>query len=140
MPDRIRIGVDAECGLATVTVQGELNEEGVRGFFDAVFRHPDFKPGMDVLADARDASMDLSAAAMARLIDFFKRNRDRRGLGNDVIVVGSDADYGVGRMIEAYSEDPLPYDVRVFRSMREGLQWLGLESDSAIGEEETEPA
>ena len=140
MPDRVSIGVDAESGLATVVVHGVLTEDGIRGFFDAVLRHPDFVPGMHVLADVRDASMDLSAAAMARLIDFFKRNRGRRGLGNDVIVVGSDVDYGVGRMIEAYTAEPLPYDVRVFRSVREGLQWLVLESESAIGGEETEPA
>jgi len=138
MPDRISIGVDAECGLATVTVQGELNEEGVSGFFDAVFRHPDFKLGMDVLADARDASMDLSAAAMARLIDFFKRHRETRGLGKDVIVVGNDVDYGIGRMIEAYTDEHLPYEVRVFRSMREGLHWLGSRSESATGGEETD--
>ena len=121
-----QIRINAKANLATVTMHGHVTEAALLEVFDAFYGHPDFKPGMHILGDLTDARIDLAAPAMARIIEYLQRHRDKRGTGKEAIVVGSTADYGIGRMIEAYTEDPLPYELRVFLTVEEAHEWMGV--------------
>lgn len=50
------------------------------------------------------------------------------------IVVGSDHDFGMARMLQLRGGDELPHEVSIFRELSEACAWLGVE-ESVVAKE-----
>ena len=132
----IRISIDGAAGLVTHMGSGAVSIGEIEAAFEARLENPDFRPGMKVLWDCREASIStLSADGIHRLIGFNDRYKDARGDGMSAIVVSGDLDYGIGRMFQAYAHD-LPWETMVFRDFNSAIQWLSDPDSGRI----TEPA
>ena len=121
----IRTQVDRAAGVVTHTGTGAISIEEVEAALCARLEDQDFRPGMKVLWDCRDASISsLSAAEMRRLISYHTKHKDDRGGGMTAIVVPRDSDYGTARMLQTYADD-LPWETMVFRDLASALMRLG---------------
>ncbi|WP_319406812.1 STAS/SEC14 domain-containing protein [uncultured Desulfosarcina sp.] len=70
----------------------------------------------------------LSSADIRSLIDFFRKYPNiRPPESKTAILVASDIDFGIGRMISILSDGQVPFKIEVFRSLDQALNWLRLE-------------
>lgn len=70
----------------------------------------------------------LSSADIRSLIDFFQKYPNiRPPESKTAILVASDIDFGIGRMISMISEGQVSFNVEVFRSLENALNWLRLD-------------
>ena len=123
MPVAIR--TDRSKNLATIMVSGvvrlpeliaALNAYGAEG------------PTRNEIYDIRDLSGDrLSSDDIGSLAAYFNRfSPQRRPAGSrTAIVVASDVDYGISRMIALMTEDRVPFEVEIFHSLQAAQDWLG---------------
>jgi hypothetical protein len=120
----IRTRIDRTAGLVTHTGTGDLSDLEIEVAFRTRFEDPDYRSGMKVLWDCRQASISaLSEDGIRRLVATNLKYRDARGSGMSAIVVSHDVDYGVVRVFQAYA-DQLPWEMMVFRDLEEAVGWL----------------
>lgn len=67
----------------------------------------------------------LSSADICSLIDFFQKYPNIRPReSKTAILVASDIDFGIGRMISMISDGQVSFKIEVFRSLEKALSWL----------------
>ncbi len=71
----------------------------------------------------------LSSDDISSLTEYFNRySPQQRPPGSrSAIVVASDVDYGIGRMIALMTEDHVPFEVEIFHSLQAAQDWLDTE-------------
>lgn len=112
--------------LFWITFEGAVTAEQL-GIAHAEFRrHPAYAPRIDELLDFSTTTINrLSQSDISSIRRFMKTRRDRHHI-QSAIVVGSDVDYGVGRMFGSLVEaDPsVPVEYGIFRDITEAVAWL----------------
>lgn len=111
---------------ATVVFEcdGRITMQEVAGAFDAMFDHPDFRPGLHAMWDMRKASIGLYAQQIPDLLRMVRERQSDRGTGYRVaILVNGSPDFGLSTLFEM-SAHSMPFEVRVFRSHTQATQWL----------------
>lgn len=121
MPVECRI--DAEAGIIHTILSGEVGASDIIEAIEALFRHPDYRPGMIGLADLRSYTWRAETSDIKRIAQFMIANGDTIGRSRTAIVVSDDYSYGMSRMYEAFA-DASPIEVDVFRDMDEAVAWL----------------
>ena len=80
--------------------------------------------------------VDLSNISTDELRQFVREIRiydDSRERDKTALVFSTDLGYGLGRMVEAFSEiENMPFELRSFRSMEKAEEWLGLNMASIL--------
>jgi hypothetical protein len=116
--------VNPETSLVTFECAGTLLLEEVEQAFDAMFKHPAFRPGCNALWDIRHASIGLYAQQIPEILRMIKGRQADRGTGYRVaILVSGSPDFGLSTLFEM-SAHSMPFEVRVFRSHTQATQWL----------------
>lgn len=122
MPVEYRLEPGAN--LVMLTFKGKVSYDDVAAAFLDRVRQPDYRPGMNILADGRQASFDISTQDMVRLVALFEQRRQERGVGfRFALASGEDLTFGLGRMFEAHAAR-LPEQIRVFRDLEEARRWV----------------
>ena len=99
----------------------ESIKDGCQQFYD----HPEFRTGMNVLWDARNAqSVDLTYEDMQEFGRFVEQYREHRGGGRSAFVSDQDLIYGLYRMHEMANDNRFEYEFKVFREITEAESWL----------------
>jgi hypothetical protein len=123
----LRIKVDPQANLITVTGIGRLTYHDIKSSFEERLSHPQYKPGIDILYDLRAASIDITLQEIKQAMILFKNRQAERGAGfRFAIVTSTVGTYGISHLYQAYAEE-LPEEIRVFRDIAEAKQWLGSE-------------
>lgn len=111
-------------GFIWFVFSGEPTLADLPGVFESFREHPAYRADLDELLDMRGASMRrFSPNDFEEIRHFLSRQEDRFGT-KQAAVVGSDLDFGVYRMFDSRSDESVPQQRRVFRSVEEALEWL----------------
>lgn len=87
-------------------------------------------PTDDVLWILRQGTLlELNGYDLRRIADFVKNNLRGRVGGRTAIVAEADLEFGFGRMLSNLGEaKEIPVSTRIFRTVAEALEWLGLDA------------
>jgi hypothetical protein len=121
----LRIKVDPQANLITVTGIGRLTCRDFIASLEERLGYPQYKPDMDILHDLRAASIDITLQELKQAIAVFKNHQSERGTKFRFAVVTSTVGtHGISHLYRAYAEE-LPEEIRVFQDIAEAKQWLG---------------
>ena len=81
------------------------------------------------IVDARDSTIHLTSSDIRLTVGMLRALRSRHPLGPTAVVVRSDFDYGMARMLSILAEDVC--QVEVFRDLPEAESWLLLQPPSS---------
>ncbi|HUI93387.1 MAG TPA: hypothetical protein VLX68_14160 [Chitinivibrionales bacterium] len=115
--------VNKECNLTTYVSKGVLAFDGIR---DAIAAFYEGAPTLHIIWNLTEADLsNLSGDEVRDLAKTAKSHYRSREGGKTALVASSDADYGLARMYEVFTEfAKLPASVKVFRTMEEAQQWI----------------
>jgi len=121
MPITTQIDHDKQLTIHTATGEPSF-EEGMEAFKLFYEGHPT----KNLLWDLRNASLHLlSSENLEAFVDYAKRHSDLRAGGKTAFVVSKDLEFGLLRMVDAFSEiAKIPFYLMTFRSMDEAVRWL----------------
>lgn len=115
--------------LLLVSARGVLTDQELVEGYRAAYADEAHRPGMDELVDFRNvARFDLTAQGIRRLIDLTVGLELGDVPFRSAVVTRSAAMTGMVRMYEILREES-PEDTRVFESMDDALEFLGLEEE-----------
>ncbi|MDP6343468.1 MAG: hypothetical protein QF578_11170 [Alphaproteobacteria bacterium] len=115
--------IDHRKRLTLVRGSGELNEQEILEFVDALISDPDFDPSYHFLGDlTATTKMDVSSDTIQRLarMEMFTEDSKRAYVATRRFV------FGLLRMMELTANDPAG-NVKVFADLAEARAWLGLD-------------
>ena len=122
-----RFGFQEAENLIVIVFDGEIAaEEEVQAVLDVV-GDVRMKPDSKILVDKTNAQMKVSPADVRPQVELIRRNLDKFGKSRVANVVSRDHDYGMTRMLELTSQDELPHDFSVFRSIDAACEWLEID-------------
>jgi hypothetical protein len=115
----------AEEPFVRVTTTGSLTREGFERFIEALIAHSNWRRGMSILSDYREAeARPLSAADIRAMSVFYAGLQERLGPGKSALVVSESLDYGIARMWISLTEMKVSREIRVFHALEEAEAWL----------------
>lgn len=118
--------VDRNGAFTRVTAEGRLSAETLAETISELAENGSGGRGADMLWDLRTARLgEISAPEVRRLASIVASRCGKCHGRKAAILVGDDAAFGVGRMWELLTEDDLPIESRVFRSLPAAEAWLG---------------
>ncbi len=123
MPITIRI--DSESGIVYTTVEGQVGIDEIIEKLTGLMDHPDFRSGLNGIADMRSSQLDTHPADIERIASLMIRFRDKIGPSKTAIVVSSKATFGMARMFQVFAEKS-SIGTAIFQDMEEAGQWLGI--------------
>ena len=119
----ISLSVDKPKGLTVFAVEGELT---LGELFNALRTFYGNDPNAKTLWDLSKMERALiSSEELRETTEFIKKQGSSRPSGKTALVAKSDAEYGLSRVMEEYSQvKNLHWQIRAFRSMDEAILWL----------------
>ena len=117
-------GEVADVAVRTV---GQAAAEGLNAFGQEMLSDSRWGPGMRVLIDHRELDWNAMTTGDLRMrADLFVRDRERLGKPYVALVNGRQMDYGLQRMMEAFTDDVDATTERdLFYPVEEARAWLG---------------
>lgn len=110
--------------LFWVTFYGRFTMKEIAGAHDEFTRHEKFVPGIDELLDFSNSSLvELNQKTMDMIRTFMKDQTDRHD-SRSAIVVNTELEYGLSRMLGANLDKDAPVDRGVFYNAEDALAWL----------------
>lgn len=116
--------LDRTLGIAVQRVTVELRGDEVIAAQTRLYGDPEHSPSTPVLWDAREAVV--TRVVFEEMRDMAAKAEplyERMAGGRTAILVGSQADFGMGRMYQSLSAG-MPRDLRVFDDYDAALAWL----------------
>ena len=92
----------------------------------------------NVLWDLTEGDLSkISTDEIMQIVEEIRIYADAREGGRTALVFSTGLGFGLGRMVEAFSEmENMPIDIRSFRSLEEAEGWLGISIASIFGKPE----
>jgi hypothetical protein len=111
--------------LLTLRATGKFSVASFEKMIIDILSDKRWLPGMDCLID--HSTLDLSETSSDHIkaaADIHKRYNAQVGQGRIAVVLGSEVDFGLGRMYEMFVESAVLATVRSFRTADEAREWL----------------
>ena len=119
------INVNKKRGQVVVQVQGDLDAEMEKCMFNDIITHPMWSAHYNLLFDHSDCHWghlsNNEIRNRAQLISKLSQHFDESKMA---IVLSSDLDFGLGRMLEAYTFEELSGKIHIFHNLNEADSWL----------------
>jgi hypothetical protein len=125
MPVDIRL--DAEAGIVYTTIEGLYTAGELLAAFEVLFDNPDFRPGLKGIADLRKAETYPPATDVMRIARYLIEHEEKIGKSRTAVLISGDVSFGTTRMFQAYADDSIGIETRIFYEMEEARRWLGLD-------------
>jgi hypothetical protein len=120
MPFTYSIHLDQN--LIRQTLWGAVTATELRDLAAAMWADPDYRKKLDILADLREAQIEIPYDQMVEYTQFLSGQSD---IGRQAIVVGRQLEFGMARMYEQLTEHGVVRkDLRVFFSLEDAERWL----------------
>jgi hypothetical protein len=125
----ITIEIDEKANLRKHTVTGNVTFDEVFAELKRVYLSPDFQPDMNSLWDITKAKVtSMSSAEIHKVSDFVAAHWGPGGKSRAALVVSTDFEFGISRMVEILLESRMSAQVQVFRDIDEALKWVTSQS------------
>jgi hemerythrin len=112
---------------------GRLTVEGLIESAIALTKRDEFRPGMDLLCDARCASFaDFSLQDLVKIGLAAERNSARRGSGGRSALVVGGLDRWTADMLVVINQGRLPSHLQIFDRVEEASHWLDGDGDGVV--------
>ena len=109
-------------------ITGLIAAADLIGFFETLYRTPDFDLGMRALWDLREADFSaLLPSDIRSIMDCVGKRWGKDGSGRAAIVTSRDLDYGMSRMFQIMLEGETTSKVSVFKDISDAQVWLEAE-------------
>lgn len=129
----VTIHIDEEQRLATVTLAGRITAHGIVRAIESLNAHPQYRPGIPKLWDARNG--DLSKLTRAEFRSIARAGRlsglPKRG-SRVAVLVTKTVDFGIARMFELSEGYDRVDAMRVFRDHAAAIAWLAEAKSDAL--------
>jgi hypothetical protein len=112
--------------LFYLRIEGEMQLTGLGQARQQILNDADFSPTLSQLVDLRFAQLATLSLNQIRALassSIFERGIKR------ALVAPTDVEFGVSRMFEIFNE-PQRQQVKVFRSLKQACEWLGVPVDA----------
>ena len=113
-----------EQGFFWVTFTGQISMDNLGRAHRDFTHHPDYTPHIDELLDFRNASIGQLTKNEIEIIRQTMKQLPDRHESKSAIVVSSQLDFGIGRIMGAQLDRDIPVDRAMFYSMEEDLTRL----------------
>jgi hypothetical protein len=121
----IAVQFHPETHVVCLRTTGEVSLSVAQTTLTALFKNPEFRPGMAIVWDLRRGSLKpFRGDSIQSMVEFVAKRLAVRGHGKGALVVSQQVNYGIGRMFEAYA-DQVPAELRVFQDFDEAMGWVG---------------
>ncbi len=120
-----------------VLCEGDADIDGFLALVDEIDEDPAFRTGLPLLIEDRNSNFNLNPSQTRRMARVFDEVRSRFSDRIAVVVVRN-VHFGLGRATEILTE-PMQFQFRVFRVLRDARYWLGIEEGSGTGTTEDHP-
>ncbi|HEB59104.1 MAG TPA: STAS/SEC14 domain-containing protein [Gammaproteobacteria bacterium] len=110
--------------LVYVTMAGQFGLRDALRMFDSYVSHPDFRPGMNILVDLREAYLVPTPDDLQNMATYVREHLSMRGTDYKAALV---AESGIKRATaEIYQSlaSSMPMDVQVFNDLDAAYDWL----------------
>jgi len=121
----VDVTIDAELGLANVTLAGPVGADEFLTGFRRMLQLPDFHPGLKILVDMLAHVHQVDGEDIRRIAAVFVENSEAIRDTDVAVVVARPVSYGLMRMLQSLIEDA-PFRFSVFHSLEEAKKALGL--------------
>lgn len=111
-------------GFFWITFTGDMSLGRLAKAHASFTDHPDYTPGVDELLDFSQTSIKHMKKAEIDMIKQYVMERPEGHHNKSVLVVGTDAEYGLARMMGALLDEAAPVDRKVCYEVRDALEWL----------------
>lgn len=125
MPMRYRI--DSERGMLFVEAEGDTTQAERLEAMQAWIRDPDFRPGLQTLADFSEATNVPTLAELEEIVDYMRRYATTIGQKRIAMVTSRPVSFGVARQFGALAPGAF-LTVQVFKDRESALAWLAEDS------------
>jgi len=120
-----KISFDEKLSLFLIQTTGDITIEDDRSCIEDLVTHPKWNQKYPLIVDRRKSTTkQLTANDMHLIADMVKEFGDRLGPTKIAIVMGTELDYGMGRMFEILTSGDVPFNMRICRSMEEAVSWI----------------
>ena len=113
-----------EDGFFWVTFFGEISLGRLAKAHNALTSHAEYVPGIDELLDFSQTSVGQITRQDIDQIRAYMETQPDRHHNKSVIVVNTELEYGLGRMMGAWLDRDVPVERQIVYSVREALDWL----------------
>lgn len=120
--------IDSVAGIVLTTVRAPTNAKEVTDALTRVIASPEFRPGLNGVADLREATAEWTPADLRWIVAALEVHRAEILPSRAALVVSEPAVYGVARMFQAYS-GATGIDTRIFDDLDEATAWAAGEGD-----------
>ena len=119
---------DEEENFVYTKASGELTDDDLKGFAEALAADPRIKPGLRELVDCRAVdSVKGSTDALGYIIHININNRKKFEGKRIAIVAPRELLFGLSKYFEVISHiDNAPFRIEVCRTVSEAREWLGI--------------
>ena len=112
--------------LIRQTLWGTVTAGELQDLATAMWEDPQYRKKLDILADLRQARVDIPFDEMMAYTRFLSGNSH---IGKQAIVVGRQLEFGMARMYEQLTEySVLRTELKVFFDMDAAERWIGCEA------------
>ncbi len=115
--------IDSEAGIVYTSVRAPADAKQVTEAITMTVAKPEFRPGLNGIADLREAGTDYSPKDVQWIADLLRAFRDQIGPSRTAIVVSEDA-VELARQFQSMSLGS-SVDTEIFRTMEEARAWVG---------------
>ncbi len=119
----IRYTVHAASSFAHLTAEGPINYKELSASIRKLLDEPEFKPGIQVIGDFRNAELEVGSTELWNLLYLLQAFPERVANTRWALLAQSPSTFGLLRMLASYSER-LHVKLAVFRSLEAAREWL----------------
>jgi hypothetical protein len=121
-PARFWYVLDPESSFLWLRAAGDLTDDVIVRFYDFLFHHPDWKPGLNEYVDFSQANGRLLTPSAIRLVAHLSALREVAK--KSAVVATGRLSFGLMRMFMTYADES-PEEIRVFENQQEAMDWVG---------------
>ena len=114
--------IDLEHGIIRQHLWGVITVRDLRELASAMWADPHYRKKLHILADLREAQVNIRYEEMLEYTHFLSGNSD---IGRQAIVVGRQLEFGMARMYQQLTEHNVSRaDLKVFFDMQAAEEWI----------------
>ena len=122
---KFEILCDEQQGLFIAQTEGPIQLEDEELMIMGILAHPQWSSDFNLLFDHTESTLEhLLAIDIQKLSDLIKSYSAELQISKLAMVLSSDLNYGLGRMLEAYTSDYMACEIAITRTRKEAESWL----------------